>query len=188
MFKMIPWSSDLDLTEFYETATKKGFINNSSQKMLVNCFDNEREKQVWILYNNDIAIGSVAAHSLDFFGENSYRICARTCTFSESRSSMGLITARKLILHHQNYTHQFFIPECINWAGKDKDLYISSHESTVASHRLVHTIYCPLLTSAGLLEKTAVVEYRGTVQTFWRLNVEKFLEDIERYPKWQYHG
>ena len=39
MFKMIPWSSDLDLTEFYIKAETKGFKNNSTQKMLVDCFD-----------------------------------------------------------------------------------------------------------------------------------------------------
>ena len=75
MYKIIPWSEDLDLTDFYRYCKDKGFINNASQKALIDCFRNEREWQVWILYYNDVAVGSVAAHSID----EGYRICARTC-------------------------------------------------------------------------------------------------------------
>lgn len=184
MYKMIPWTDNLNLTEFYNKALKRGFKNNSSKAALVDCFNDEEEKQIWILYQHETAIGSVAAHSLKLLGDNAYRICARTCTLSESRTGMGLITARKLILHHQNYTHQFFIPACIEWAGRDKDLYISSHSSEHASHRLVHNIYCPLLASAGILKKTKEEKYRGEIQTFWKLNVKNFLESLNQYPRW----
>jgi len=65
MHKTIEWSQDLDLTEFYSEATHRGFINNSSQKTMIDCFRNEREWNAWILYKNNRAIGSVAAHSFD---------------------------------------------------------------------------------------------------------------------------
>ena len=184
MFKIVPWTEDLDLTEFYTKAAARGFENNSTQKALVNCFDNEREKQVWILYSNESPIGSVAAHSLDTFGPNSYRICARTCTFGEARPSHSLITVNRLINEHQNLTDQFFIPQCIEWAGIDNDLYISSHPSTVGTQKMVHNIYCPTLEKKGLFEKSAEVFYRGHVQTFWKVHTRRFLDDLSKYPRW----
>ena len=83
-YKIIPWSETLDLEAFYKQAEARGFANNSSQKALVDCFKNEREKQVWILFYKDVAVGSVAAHSFDeIMGPNTYRIAARTCVFTD---------------------------------------------------------------------------------------------------------
>ena len=185
MFNLIEWSPDLDLTEFYSLADKRGFRNNSSQKALVDCFKNERSAQVWILYKNESPIGSVASHTIDELGPNAYRICARTCTFADARPSHGLITVNRLIKEHQNLTDQFFIPKCIEWAGPDKDLFISSHPSDVGTQKMVHNIYCPTLEKVGVLSRHTELMYRGHIQTFWKLNVSKFYEEINKYPRWQ---
>ena len=37
MYKIVSWSEDLDLTEFYAEAERRGFANNSSQKAMVDC-------------------------------------------------------------------------------------------------------------------------------------------------------
>ena len=29
MYKIIPWNKDLDLTDFYKEAEKRGFVNNA---------------------------------------------------------------------------------------------------------------------------------------------------------------
>lgn len=184
MYKIIPWSSKLDLDEFYKTAKEKGFENNASQQMLVDCFQKEREKQVWILYHNDYAVGSVAAHSLDLFEEKSYRICVRTCVFTDKLPILTLRSRKRTIQQHQNITAQFFIPTCIEWAGKDSTLYISTNESPVGSQRLVHTIYCPALAETGALIKQHELMYRGHVQTFWKLNSKIFLEQLSQFPRW----
>jgi hypothetical protein len=184
MYRIIPWSIDLDLTEFYSTALQKGYVNNSSQRALINCFDKEKEKAVWILYYKDKPVGSVAAHSLDLFGENSYRICARTCVFTDQLPLNSLRTL-KGITQHQNFTAQFFIPTCVEWAGKDKNLYISSNQSSEASQRLVHTVFCPALEKTGNLIYSGDYFYRGHTQSFWKLNVEKFYHDLEKYGKWE---
>jgi hypothetical protein len=184
MYKIIPWSPDLNLEEFYKTAESKGFLNNSNQKMLVDCFQKEREKQVWILYYNDLAVGSVAAHSLDLFGENSYRICARTCVFTDQLPLNSLRTL-KGITQHQNFTAQFFIPTCVEWAGKDKNLYISSNQSSEASQRLVHTVFCPALEKTRNLIYSGDYFYRGHTQSFWKLDVKNFYTDLENYGRWQ---
>ena len=78
MYNIIPWTEDLDLTDFYAEAERKGFVNNSSQEAMIDCFKHENKWRVWILYYNDRAVGSVAAHSI----EEGYRICARTCVLT----------------------------------------------------------------------------------------------------------
>jgi hypothetical protein len=187
MFKVIPWSKDLDLTDFYATAESKGFTNNSSQRALVNCFDNEREKQVWILYFNNIAVGSVAAHSFDdVMGSNSYRIAARTCVFTDQLSGNYGSSLRTIsvITKLQNPTAQFLIPTCINWVPENSKLYITSNESLVGTQRRVHNIFGPAMEKRGLMKRVKEIEYRGTTQTVWQLYPDKFLEELNKYPKW----
>ena len=184
MFSMIPWSKDLNLTEFYEGAAKRGYENNSNQKILVDCFRNEPRWQVWILHYDNQPVGSVACHSLAPLGPNAYRICARTCVFTDMIPRSHVRNLRYTIKEHQNPTAQFFIPTCIEWAGRDKDLYITSNESTVASQRQVHRIYCPALVETGALEKAAEITYRGQLQTAWKLNVDVFYKQLNDFGKW----
>jgi len=182
MYKVIQWTQPLRLTEFYAEAERRGFANNSSQKAMIDCFKNEREWAVWILYQDDRAVGSVAAHSFPEMGPNAYRVLARTCTFGDARPNGGLITTKKLIAEHQNLTDQFLLPTCIEWAKGE--LYATSNESTVASQRLVHRHYFPTLAKLGIAERVCEMNYRNTDQTVWRIYPDKFLENLERYPRW----
>lgn len=187
MFKVVPWSLDLDLTEFYTIATQKGFENNSTQKMLVDCFSNEREKQVWILYFNDRAIGSVAAHSFnDVMGENSYRIAARTCVFTDmiSGSYGNALRTVSVITKHQNPTAQFLIPACINWVPKNSRMFITSNETAVGTQKRVHNIFGPALEKQGIMQRIKDVVYRNVSQTVWEFFPDKFYQELNKYPKW----
>lgn len=179
MYKVIPWSSDLELSAFYKEADKRGFVNNNSQQSMIDCFRNEKEWQVWILYYNDIAVGSVAAHSID----EGYRICARTCVLTDLIPTSTLRT-RNQIINHQHVTAQFLMPACIGWVGNN-DMYITSHPSEVGTQRLVHKIWGPALESTGALTRAFEKNYRGHVQTFWKLNKDVFLEQLNKVPKWQ---
>jgi hypothetical protein len=184
MYKIIPWSLELDLSSFYNTAAAKGFTNNSSQQMLVDSFKNEREKQVWILYYNDVAVGSVAAHSFDdVMGEDAYRIAARTCVFTDLIPTNTLRT-RNQIVTHQHVTAQFLIPTCIAWAPPWANLYITSNDNSVGTQRLVHRIFGPAMEESGQMTKVKEVKYRGTEQTVWQLHQNKFLEELGKYPRW----
>jgi len=186
MYKIIPWSSDLNLTAFYAEAGRRGFDNNSSQRVLVDCFSNETHKQVWILYYNDEAVGSVAAHSFPEMGDNAYRIATRTCVFTDKLPGtygQGLRTL-SVITEHQNPTAQFLIPACINWVPSDADLYITSNESIVGTHRRVHRTFGPALEKLGQMKRIKEMEYRGTIQTIWQFFPDKFLKELERFPKW----
>ena len=179
MYKVIPWSSDLELSAFYKEADKRGFVNNNSQQSMIDCFRNEKEWQVWILYYYDIAVGSVAAHSID----EGYRICARTCVLTDLIPTSTLRT-RNQIINHQHVTAQFLMPACIEWVGNN-DMYITSHPSEVGTQRLVHKIWGPALESTGALTRAFEKNYRGHVQTFWKLNKDVFLEQLNKVPKWQ---
>lgn len=185
MYKIIEWNEKLDLSEFYAECSKRGFINNSSQKMMIDCFKNEKEWNAWILYKDSKAIGSVVVHSFDdMMGPNSYRILARTCVLDGVVNGGGLGTPRKYIQQHQNITCQFFIPLCIEWCGKGNKLYATSNESKEASQKLVHNIYFPLLAKQGEFKKIKNIYYRYTNQTVWQLDPDKFLENLSKYPRW----
>ena len=182
MYKIVEWSSDLDLTEFYREAGERGFANNSSQKVMIDCFGNEPEWKAWMLCQDDKFVGSVAAHSFNIMGPNSYRVLARTCILDGARSNGGLMTLKTAIAQHQNLTDQFLLPTCINWAKGD--LYATSNESRVASQRLVHRHYFPTLAKLGIVERVCEMNYRNTDQTVWRIYPEKFLANLELYPRW----
>ena len=183
MYKIIPWSSDLDLTEFYSTAEKKGFVNNSTQKMLVDSLSNEREKQVWILYYNEIAVGSVAAHSFDEMGSNCYRIAVRTCVFTDHIPTPTLRTLNQ-ITTHQHVTSQFLIPICLEWVPRDSRVFITSNENSAGTQKLVHNIFAPAMAKTGQMEKCCDIFYRGTYQTVWELFPDKFNKELNKYPRW----
>lgn len=184
MYKMVEWSPELDLTEFYATAKAKGYNNNASQQMIVDCFKNERLYQTWILYYNEKAVGSVACHSIDILEENSFRICARTCVLTDELPISHMRSRGYTIQQHQNVTAQFYIPTCIEWAGRTSNLFISSNALDTGSQRLVHKIYCPALEEKGTLKRAYEKEYRGAVQTFWKLDVNKFYEQLNQLPRW----
>lgn len=183
MIKMIPYSPDMDLGSFYEKAAAKGYKNNSNADIMINAFDNEKYKQVWIMYDDDSPVGSVAAHSLDIISPNAFRICARTCVFTDEleRTSLRTVTG---ITTHQNYTAQYLIPTCLEWVPSWGDAFITSNELEGGSQRLVHRIFCPALEKTGVLELWDRKLYRGTVQHFWKVNQKQFYEELNHYGRW----
>lgn len=184
MYKIIPWSADLDLTEFYQTAESKGFLNNASQSTMIDCFKNEKQWAVWVLYYNNRPVGSVAAHSFEEMGPNSYRIAARTCVFTDHLPTNSLRTKNQIVTH-QHVTSQFLIPACIEWAGAGNNLYITSNQSSVGTQRLVNNIFCPAMEKTGQMKKVKEMMYRGVVQTIWQLYPDRFFEELNKYPRWK---
>jgi hypothetical protein len=183
VYKIVPWSPNLDLTDFYAIANAKGFVNNASQKMLVDSLAKEDKWCVWILYYNDLAIGSVGAHSFPEMGDNCYRIAARTCVFSDMLP-MDTLRTRNQIITHQHVTSQFLIPACIEWAPKDSNLFITSNESNTGTQRLVHKIFGPAMEATGQMKRIKQMLYRGTKQTIWQLYPAKFYEELAKYKRW----
>jgi hypothetical protein len=186
-YKIVPWSQELDLTSFYKDAESRGFLNNASQKMLVDSIAKEREWAVWLLYFENQPVGSVAAHSFeDVMGPNSYRIAARTCVFTDKLSGpySNALRTISVITKHQNPTAQFLIPACIEWCPKGANLYITSNESKVGTQRRVHNIFGPALEKQGVMKREKEVFYRGTLQTVWKFNPEIFYQQINKFTRW----
>jgi hypothetical protein len=183
MFEIKKWTPELDLAEFYATAEAKGFVNNASQKMLVDSLSKEKTWCVWILYYNNQAIGSVGAHSFPEMGEDAYRIAARTCVFSD-HIPIPSIRTRNQIVTHQHVTSQFLIPACIEWTPPWANLYITSNENSIGTQRLVHNIFGPAMEATGQMKHIKEITYRGTKQTVWELYANKFLEELDRNPRW----
>lgn len=184
MYKIEPWTTDLDLTDFYREAAAKGFNNNSSKEMLIDSLATEKEKQVWILFYNDVPVGSVAAHSFPEMGDRCYRIATRTCVLSHLLPLNSLRTVNQ-IRTHQHVTSQFLIPACIEWAPTGSRLFITTNQSPVGTQKRVHNIFGPTMEKQGILRKETELFYRGHLQTVWELLPDRFYESLNKYPRWK---
>ena len=185
-YKLVKWTPELDLAEFYATAESKGFVNNASQKMLVDSLAKEKEWCVWILYYKDKAVGSVGAHSFPEMGEDAYRIAVRTCIFTDQLDGAygNALRTISVITKHQNPTAQFLIPACVEWCPPWGTLYITSNESKIGTQRRVHNIFGPALERQGVIKKAATLNYRRTDQTVWEFNVNEFNKQLDLYGRW----
>lgn len=183
MYRIQEYTENLNLDEFYRLAHSRKFYNNDSKEKVIDTWKHMDRWQVWFLYYNDQIVGSIAAHSLEELGVlgDAYRIAARTCTFDDlTKQRLSLRTANTIIAKHQNLTAQLLLPLCIEWAGKDKDLYISSNENDTGTQKYVHRLYCPGLKKIGILEEPIELEYRRAIQSFWRMNVPEFYKQMEQ--------
>jgi hypothetical protein len=183
MYKIVPWTEELDLTEFYAEAEKRKLINNSTKKMLVDSLAKEKEWRVWILYYNNRAVGSVGAHSFPEMGNNAYRVAVRTCAFSDLLPLNTLRTANQIVTH-QHVTSQFLIPACLEWVPLGSKCYITSTDSDLGTQRLVHRIFGPAMEKTGQMRRVCDLHYRNTDQTVWELIADNFYEALRRYPRW----
>ena len=184
-FKLVPYSNDLNLETFYQTANQKGFVNNSTKKMLVDSLSQEDRYQVWMLLWNDKVIGSTAAHSFPEMGPDSYRIACRICTFTdELPKEYQVVRTRDTIRNHQTTTQQFFQPAGIRWAGENKNYYVTTNENAEGTQRLVHSIVAPTLESVGVYTRVKDMDYRGTLQTVWRVNADVYFKQLEQVKQW----
>jgi hypothetical protein len=183
-YKLIEYTDDLDLKEFYETAALDGAMNNISKQVMVDCFRNEREFKGFVLLQDDKPVGFSAYHSLDLMGQNCYRICARNYVHARARNLESLSNGKRIMSEHQNTTAQFFIPKFIELLGDTNRLFITTNRSFIASQRAVHTLYMPTLQKLGLAQMIAEEEYRGHYQTFWQINSQEFMSHLNNYPRW----
>jgi hypothetical protein len=183
MYKIIEYSDDLELDEFYQLAYQKGYYNNANKFVLVDTFKHIDKWKTWFLFYNDRAVGSVTAHSLEELGilGDAYRIAARTCILADLIDQpKNLRTENIIFTQHQHLTAQILIPTCIEWAGRNKDLYISTTENDEGKQKAVHRKYCPSLRKSGVLDDPIELEYRLSIQYFWKINVDVFYSQLSQ--------
>lgn len=186
MYEIKEYQRDMDLSFFYKRCQQKGFTNNASQKSLIGTFEKQKFYKLWVLFYNNMPVGTTAAHDFDdVMGKNSYRICVRTCVLSELLPIKHVRT-KDGIINHQNIVSQIFIPIIINALPIKSGLYITSSKKDEASMRLVDSIWARLLMKQKSLKKIREVHYRGTEQTVWQLVPKIFLKNLYQHPRWQY--
>lgn len=184
-YRLIPFSEDLDLTEFYAECSRRGFENNSSQKAMFDCFKNEREWAGWLLEYQGEIIGGVCCHSFDdVMGPGSYRLLARTVCFTD-RSHKPMHNVRGFVFKHQCVASQFYMPVAIAWAGTDKKFYGTSNANSVGTSRISHNIWFPKHVEQGTFYKAKDAFYRGWNQSIWGLNLDIYFEQLKKFPKWE---
>lgn len=181
MYRIEKYNCTQDLTDFFKIAESRGFYNNSSKDALYNNLTHFNDYAVHLLYYNETCVGNVSTHSLEelnILGVNAYRIAARTCLLPHDNISR--IYTKKQIVEHQGPAPQILIPTSIEYAGRNNNLYISSNKSSVGTQKLVHEFYCPLLNKTGVLCDPIDLEYRGSIQSFWKMNVDVFYNQLKQ--------
>jgi hypothetical protein len=166
------------LVEFMVECGNRGLVNNSSIEMLYGYRD-EKQHALFLLWFNDRIVGTFGSHSMNVFPD-SYRICARMCILTDLTDYPAIRTLNQ-IKTNKHLTALYAIPKCIEWVksvNPNGSMYITSHPSDVGTQRLVHNIYCPAMEKIEVLKNEGSYFYRGSEQTFWKLNTEKFYETI----------
>jgi hypothetical protein len=188
MFELKLYNNDIDLSDFYKEAEKKKFYNNSSQEMLIDYISKYEDAKLWLLLYDKKVVGTVVAHrlrELGILGKDAYRIGARTCVLTHLIGKQRVKSLKGKTDIHYSHASQFLLPACIQGVGKDKPLYLSTHTGNVGSQNKVHNFWAKHFHIAGVLENPIELEYRGSFQTFWKVNVDKFYETLilSRWPE-----
>jgi hypothetical protein len=181
-YRIEVYNGEQDLSNFFLGAAERGFYNNSSKEMLIDYIAKYEDSTLFLLYYKNDIVGTSVSHSLKelgILGKDAYRIAARTCLLPHE--SITRIYTPNQIKTHQGPAPQMLIPVCIEYIGKDKPMYISSNENETGSQQMVHRLYCPLMRKIGILEDPIELEYKGTFQSFWKVNVEEYYRQLEQY-------
>ena len=191
MWKLEIYNGTQDLEQWFQDASAKNYVNNSSQKMLLDYLQNEEDTTLFLLYNNNRIVGNFVTHklrSLGILGANAHRIAARMCVINDHiQGPRKIIGLRSMNAEncHDHINHQFLYSVGIRYLGLDTPMYVSSHPSAVGSQKIVHNKYCPKLKEIGLLEEPIELEYRNHFQYFWKLNTKKWWDTFveQQWPE-----
>lgn len=183
MFSIKEFSDQIDLTDFYSKAYEKGYYNNCNQTVLHDNMQHFNDYKTFLLYWDDVVVGSVCLHSLEelnILGENAYRIGARTCVFNELIGG-----AQKHKVHNYNHrplnhaTAHILLPMCIKYCGLDTPMYISTNNSKIGSQIKVSRVWAKVMSRHGYIYDPVELDYRNNFQTFWKVNAKKWIDDLK---------
>jgi hypothetical protein len=182
MFKLEVYNGTQDLTEFYKQAEQRKYYNNSNHNMLIDYIAKHKDSTLILLYFNQQVVGTVVVHSLadlGILGKNAYRIAARTCILTHLITGHRQHTTLRRIkdVPHDHPTSQFLIPACFKLLG-NVPMYISTHPGGVGKQNAVHKIFTRVWNDLGLLKNPMELEYKGSFQTFWRVDTDRILETL----------
>lgn len=184
-YRLVEYTPELDLTQFYVDAHARGYQNNNSQKAMFDCFHTETQWKGWLLEYNGKFIGGVCAHSFDdVMGPNTYRILARTCVFTELTHRPSFYTRNTSIVEQQCAAAQFYVPIALQAFGHDKKYYATSNSNAVGSQQRVNRLWFPTQQKLGRFTLAKTAFYRGCEQNVWELNNTEWCRSIAKYEQW----
>jgi hypothetical protein len=184
-YRLVEWSPDLDLSDFYQEAERRGFENNYNQKVMFDCFKNEKSWKGWMLEYQGKYVGGVCAHSFDdVMGPNTYRILARTCIFTDQTHNPRLHTVNSFINNQQCCASQFFIPVSIEWAGQGSRLFATSNANDMGSQQRVNRLWFPMQKKLGRFSLVKTQFYRGCEQNIWELDLQNYKQSLPSHLQW----
>ena len=113
MWKLEIYNGTQDLEQWFKDAAAKNYVNNSSQEMLFERLQTEKNTTLFLLYNNDRIVGNFVTHklhSLGILGANAHRIAARMCVINDHIQGPRKITGMRSLNEnncHDHINHQF---------------------------------------------------------------------------------
>ena len=174
MYTLKEYHPEMDLSQFYEEARKRNYHNNDSYESMIKPFEDIPDSRVLILFYNDVPVASSVSHPF----LDGYRIFARLCVFTDLTpfNRCGTVKAFK---EHQHVTPRFFLPEHAKLKGP---LYFTTHPEDTAKMQSMHRVVTKWLSECGVIGWLGDMKYRGCVQSVWKVNTQKWLEDMDKYP------
>ena len=186
MYRFEIYNGTQDLTQWYKDAEEKGYYNNSNKEMLVDWVEKHEDATLFLLYYNEHVVGNSVVHSLKelgILGKNAYRIGARTCLIRDRIDGNRVYAPANGPVNH--HTVQMLLPVCIEHVGRDKPVYISTHEGGVGSQDRVHKVWTYFTNKLGITGDSIDLEYKGAFQTFRRIDTNRMYELLKdaRWPE-----
>jgi len=172
-----------DLTDFYKGAAAKGFYNNHNKTVLIDYINKHENANLFLLYYGDNIVGTSVSHSLQqlgILGKNAHRISARTCVLNDivdGERAHAVHNYRHSPMYH--WTSQMLTPVCMHYVGLENPQYISTNTLETGSQSKVHRIWSKIMHNQGYLKDPIELEYKGTFQTFWKVDVDFYMKKLE---------
>lgn len=189
MFTVIPYSSSLDLTEFYQSATDQGFLRHTSPEVFN--YDRELRAQSWIIYQGEHPIGSFSSHTAfprpEFKGQIAYMIWNSMCILKHE--PFGVFGPKAFHYGHQNIMSQIVVPACIRWVyeqegTEDVNMYSAFIENRPPPYNKIADKFHQRYEKSGYVTyyQTSLIG-ADTVQ-WWTVDHKLFMRDCEAAQKW----
>ena len=174
MYEIKYYDKNLNLDKFYSEAKKRKYHNNDSYENMIEPFIDLPGSQILILYYQDNPVACSISHPF----LDGHRIFARLCVFTDLTpfNRCGTVKAFK---EHQHVTPRFFLPEHAKLKGP---LYFTTHPENTASMQSMHKVVTKWLSECGVIDWLGDMKYRGCVQSVWKVNTQKWIDDMENHP------
>jgi len=174
MYTVKEYHPKMDLNQFYEEARKRNYHNNDSYESMIKPFEDLPDTKIFILYYNNRVVGTSISHPF----LNGYRIFTRLCVFIDMTHFQGCWTPQ-IFKRHQHVTPQIFFREHSKLKGP---LYFTTHSENTGKMTSMHRSVTKWLEECEIINWWGDINYRGCVQSVWKVNTQKWLNDMNKYP------